>query len=101
MSKYIISGYSKLKAKENNVVIKPSTNKNKKIDVFKNDIKIASIGDIRYDDYSSYLKSKGKEYADERRKLYKSVALVIRATTQTAKDSMRLQTVLRSSRSKT
>ena len=45
--------------------------KNKKIDVFKSGKKIASIGAIGYKDYPTYLKTKGKEYADERRKLYK------------------------------
>jgi hypothetical protein len=29
------------------------------------------IGDIRYKDYDIYLKEKGKEYADNRRRLYK------------------------------
>ncbi len=54
-----------------NVVIKPSKNKNKKIDVF--DIegnKIASIGAIGYNDYDSYIKTKGLAYANERRRLY-------------------------------
>jgi hypothetical protein len=37
---YKITNYSKIKAKELNVDIKPSTNPKKKIDVFKNDKKI-------------------------------------------------------------
>ena len=38
-----------------NVIIKPSINKNKKIDVFSNSGNfISSIGDIRYNDYPSY-----------------------------------------------
>jgi hypothetical protein len=53
------------------VTIKPSTNKSKKIDVFKNGQKIASIGAAGYMDYEMYIKAKGKEYADERRRLYK------------------------------
>jgi hypothetical protein len=68
---YTITNYSKQKAKELNVIIKASTLKNKKIDVFKNEKKVASIGDTRYQSYPDYIKSKGKEYADERRKLYK------------------------------
>ena len=32
---------------------------------------IMSIGDTRYNDYRSYIKEKGKEYADNRRRLYK------------------------------
>jgi len=30
-----------------------------------------SIGDTRYNDYRSYIKEKGQEYADTRRRLYK------------------------------
>ena len=68
---YKITEYSKNKAKQLNVTIKPSTNKKKKIDVFKNNVKIASIGAIGYKDYPSYLKENTKEYADQRRRLYK------------------------------
>ena len=67
---YIITSYTKNKAKVENVLIKPSSNKNKKIDVFKNDKKIVSIGDINYSDYPTYLKTKGKTFADERKRLY-------------------------------
>jgi hypothetical protein len=52
------------------VTIKPSTNKSKKIDVFKNGKKIASIGAMGYKDYSIHLKENGKAYAEERRRLY-------------------------------
>jgi len=68
---YEITSHSKQKAKEYDVIIKPSANKNKKIDVFKNDTKIASIGAIGYKDYGIYLDENGKEYADKRRKLYR------------------------------
>ena len=68
---YEITNYSKQQAKKLGVVIKPSHNKHKKIDVYKNDKKVASIGDDRYKDYPNYIKSDGKEYADKRRKLYK------------------------------
>ena len=68
---YHITEYSKQQAKKLNVDVKPSSKKNKKIDVIKNNKIIASIGDIRYNDYPNYLKSHGKEYADLRRKLYK------------------------------
>lgn len=53
---YEITNYSKQQAKKLGVNIKPSTNKNKKIDVFKNDKKITSIGQIGYKDYPTYLK---------------------------------------------
>ena len=73
MSNYKITEYSKRKAKENNLVIKKSTHKNKKLDVFENGLKVASIGSTKYlkNDYPTYLETKGKKYADERRRLYK------------------------------
>ena len=68
---YHITKYSYDQAKKLNVEIKPSTNKKKKIDVFKNDKKIASIGAIGYLDYPNFIKKNGLEYANNRRKLYK------------------------------
>jgi hypothetical protein len=68
---YHITKYSYGQAKKLNVEIKPSSNKKKKIDVFKNDKKIASIGAIKYNDYPTFIIKKGLSYANERRKLYK------------------------------
>ena len=68
---YSITNYSKQKAKEYNVTIKPSKNKNKKLDVYKGETKIASVGAIGYKDYPTFILENGKEYADKRRKLYK------------------------------
>jgi hypothetical protein len=68
---YQITDYSFQQAKKLNVIIKPSTRKGKKIDVYDNNNKfIISIGDINYSDYPSYIKEKGLKYADERRRLY-------------------------------
>jgi hypothetical protein len=67
---YQITDYSYRQAKILGVEIKPSTNKTKKIYVFKNGKKIASIGAIGYKDYPTFIKEKGKAYADERRRLY-------------------------------
>ena len=67
---YKITNYSKLKAKELNVRITPSTNKNKKIDVYKNNKKIASVGALGYSDYPTYILNNGKSYADQRKRLY-------------------------------
>ena len=53
---YKITDYTKQKAKELGVEVKPSKNKKKKIDVFKNREKIASVGAAGM---------------DERRRLYK------------------------------
>ena len=67
---YKITNYSYKRAEENNLNIVPSKKKNKKIDVYKNGEYIASIGDVKYNDYPTYIKNDGKKYADERRKLY-------------------------------
>jgi len=67
---YKITDYTKKKAKELNVDIKPSKNKNKKIDVFKDGNKIISIGFLPYKDYGTYIEEKGLKYANERRRLY-------------------------------
>lgn len=69
--KYSITDYTKTKAKELGVVVKPSTNKKKKIDVFQKGEKIASVGANGMNDYPTWLQLKGKAYADERRRLYK------------------------------
>lgn len=68
---YKIKDYTKNKAKLLGVKVKPSKTKGKKIDVFKNNKKIACIGALGYSDYPTYIQSKGKDYADKRRKLYK------------------------------
>lgn len=69
---YKISPQAKANAKKLGVIIKPSTKKNKKIDIFDaNNQYIMSIGDTRYNDYRSYIELKGLEYADNRRRLYK------------------------------
>ena len=73
---YKILPYSYQQAKKHNVIIKPSTNKRKKIDVFDKDMnKLASIGGIRsngipYNDYPTYLESIGLESANKKRKAY-------------------------------
>ena len=70
MSKYIISDYSFKKAKLLDAKIKPSTNPKKKIDVFKNNLRIATIGAIGYNDYPTYLKNEGEEVANEHKTRY-------------------------------
>ena len=67
---YDIKPYSYQQAKKLGVEIKPSTNKNKKIDVFKKGKKITSIGSAGMGDYPTYMKEKGLEYAKERQRLY-------------------------------
>lgn len=68
---YSISDYSYKQAKKLNVDIKPSTNPKKKIDVYNNGIKIASIGARGYKDYPTYLKEGDIEKAKLKRKNYK------------------------------
>ena len=69
---YSITNYTKGKAKKLGVSVKKSTNKKKKLDVFNKDkVKIASVGATGYGDYPTFLKTKGKEFADKRRIAYK------------------------------
>ena len=68
---YDITKYSYDQAKRLSVTITRSLNKNKKLDVFKNGIKIASIGAVGMKDYPTYIKENGVKYANERRRLYK------------------------------
>jgi hypothetical protein len=69
---YRITSYTKGRAKALGVTVKPSTVKGKKIDVFnKKGDKLASIGAIGYGDYPTFVKTKGLDYADSRRHMYK------------------------------
>lgn len=78
---YTITAYSRARAKALGVKIKRSTRKGKKIDVFKNvknskgEVvmkKVASIGALGMGDYPTFIKTKGREFANKRRKAYKS-----------------------------
>jgi len=68
---YTITKYTRDQAAKLGVTVKLSTNSRKKIDVFKNGVKISSCGAVGYGDYPNYIKTHGKKYADERRRLYK------------------------------
>jgi hypothetical protein len=50
---YVIQEYSKQQAKKLGVVLRQSSNPKKKIDVYKGDKKVASIGAIGYSDYAT------------------------------------------------
>ena len=67
---YSIQPYSKNQARKIGVMIKPSTNPKKKLDVFDDGKKVASIGAVGFSDYPHYLQDKGKAVAEERRRLY-------------------------------
>ena len=66
---YKIKKYSYDRAQVLGLMIKSSQFSTKKLDVFKDNVYIASIGDIRYNDYPSYILLYDKEYADKRRAL--------------------------------
>lgn len=69
---YLITKYTRDKAKKLGVVVKPSSVKGKKIDVFnKKGEKLVSIGALGMGDYPTFIKEKGKDYANVRRRLYK------------------------------
>ena len=69
---YKITDYTRKQAEKLGVSIKPSTNKDKKIDVFRDGKKVASVGGAGYNDFPTYIKTRGLEYANVRKKAYKS-----------------------------
>jgi hypothetical protein len=68
---YQITDYTKQKARELGVDVVNSKNPKKKIDVLKDGKKIASVGSVGYRDYPTFIKLKGKDFADQRRSLYR------------------------------
>ena len=70
MTHYEIKQYSIDQAKKYGYEIKLSSNRKKKLDVYKDRIKIGSIGNSQYKDYPTYIQEKGLDYAKVRRQLY-------------------------------
>ena len=68
---YSITPYTYTQAKRIGVTVKPSKNKTKKIDVLKHGKRIASVGAYGMNDYPTYIKRNGQDYANTRRRLYK------------------------------
>jgi hypothetical protein len=68
---YHITAYTYKKARKLGLSVKPSTNKTKKIDIFKKNKKIASVGAYGMNDYPTYMKQRGIKYAKTRRRLYR------------------------------
>lgn len=68
---YNITNYTYQKAKQIGVIVKPSNNRTKKIDVYRRGNKIASVGAYGMNDYPTYIKTKGSKFAKTRRRLYK------------------------------
>jgi hypothetical protein len=71
MEKYHITNYTRRQAKKLGVTIKHSTNKTKKIDVFKDGEKIAAVGARGMNDFPTYISKRGMKYAKTRRRLYR------------------------------
>jgi len=69
---YSIKRYTQTKAKELGVKVAPSKVKGKKIDVFKDGKKVASIGALGYKDYPTFMLEDGEEVAKQKRKAYKA-----------------------------
>ena len=73
---YRIKRYTYAQAKKLGVEVKPSKTKGKKIDVFKNGEKVASVGALGMNDYPTYLEKEkdgvvAQGTANNRRKAYK------------------------------
>ena len=68
---YEISEYTRNKARKLGVQVRPAKSPKKKLDVFRNGKKVASVGDRRFLDYPSYIKKFGPVVARNRRKAYK------------------------------
>lgn len=67
---YEITDYTKDKAKQAGLTVKPSKKKGKKIDVYQNGDYLASVGGAGYSDFPHYIKSHGLKFAQERQRLY-------------------------------
>jgi len=68
---YSITNYTYKKAKRLGVTVKPSKNKSKKLNVYKNGKQIASVGAYGMSNFPTYIRNKGLTYAKTRRRLYK------------------------------
>jgi hypothetical protein len=71
MKAYPITNYTRKMAKKIGVVVKQSTNPDKKIDVYRKSRKIASVGARGMNDFPTYIRTRGLTYAKTRRRLYK------------------------------
>jgi hypothetical protein len=72
---YQITDLQYSNARRLGVTIKPSSSKRKKIDVYKGDTKVGSIGGVKldgsyYGDFSMYLRTTTNEIANARRAAY-------------------------------
>ena len=70
MVHYEIKQYTFDQAKKHGYTVNVSKNMKKKLDVYKDNIKIGSIGDREYKDYPTYVQERGLTFANVRRALY-------------------------------
>jgi serine/threonine protein kinase len=68
---YTIRRYTYGKARKLGVRVRPSTKKDKKLDVFRHNKKIASIGARGMGDYPTFRQTRGQTFANRRRRAYK------------------------------
>ena len=70
MVHYDIKQYTFDQAKKYGYIVKVAQNKKKKLDVYKDNVKIASLGNSQYKDYPTYIEERGLTFANVRRVLY-------------------------------
>jgi hypothetical protein len=68
---YKVTNYTLRRARRIGVQVKPSRDKTKKIDIYRDGRKIASVGAYGMNDYPTFMKTRGAKFAKERRRLYK------------------------------
>lgn len=69
---YRISTYTRKQAARLGVTVRLASNPAKKIDVFKDGHKVATVGACGYKDYPTFLREDGKEVANRKRNAFKS-----------------------------
>ena len=69
MVHYEIKQYTFDQARKHGYEVTVSKNKEKKLDIYKDNVKIGSIGNSQYKDYPTYIEEKGLTFANVRRAL--------------------------------
>lgn len=69
---YVITPYTRQRAKALGVTVKPSTKPTKKIDVVRDGMVIASVGGRGYKDFPTYLATEGTAVANQKRSSYRA-----------------------------
>ena len=69
---YEITEYTRKQAEKLGVRVQASKTRGKKIDVYKNGEKVASVGALGFGDYPTFLRTKGRDFAERRRAAYKA-----------------------------